>query len=223
MRSIFKQFKLIKTRAIEIFWGLITPGQVRFKDIWPKINQVEGLLAEGQEEWLFKAAKSLSGGARILEIGCFKGRSTVSLAYGCLGTRKQVFTIDKFKGIYQDVENRQNLKDVFEKGFYEEWKRNIERNGLGEYVVPFMGDSRALSRIWTASINMLFIDGSHKFEDVMDDFNNFFPYVAPNGIIAIHDVMPEWEGPYRAWHKHIKYKLNNIGKIAILAYGRKPS
>jgi len=39
-------------------------------------------------------------------------------------------------------------------------------------------------------IDMLFIDADHSREAVLDDFNNCLPYVAPHGLILLHDVHP---------------------------------
>lgn len=51
-------------------------------------------------------------------------------------------------------------------------------------------------------INMLFIDADHSKQAVMQDFKDFFPFVAPHGIILLHDthpgneylIQPEWCG-----------------------------
>jgi hypothetical protein len=121
------------------------------------------------------------------------------------------------------VEYRQDLAPVFEEGFFEEWRANIERNGLLEYVTPLVGRSQEIAQIWAAPIHMLFIDGSHQFKDVMSDFANFYPHVVPNGIVALHDVVPNWDGPYRAWHEYIKHQLRGVGAVSTLAHGRKPA
>jgi predicted O-methyltransferase YrrM len=219
IKSIIERITRSALDAVEV---LTSPEQAKFDDIWSKIDQVEGLLVPGQEEWLFRAAQSLPDSARIVEIGSFKGRSTVCLGYACLGTRRQVFSIDRFKGVYQDVEGREQLESAFEGGFFDEWRANIERNGLLEYVTPLVGHSQEIACIWRAPIHMLFIDGSHRFEDVMADFAGFYPYLVPNGLVALHDVTPSWEGPYRAWHEHIEHRLRGTGMVSTLAYGRKP-
>lgn len=205
--------KLLKTPIIK--------RGVDFNDIRANIDDVEGFLVKGQEEWLFKKAKSLPDGARIVEIGSYKGKSSVCLGYGCLGSRKHVFSIDTFRGVYQDVEDREQIRPNFEKGFFDEWLSNLERNGLLEYVTPLVGRSEDVSRFWAAPIHMLFIDGSHKFEDVIADFNNFYPYVVEEGLIALHDVNPNWDGVYRAWNSHIEKKLKDTGFVSTLAYGQK--
>lgn len=213
--------KRMKGYSVDTIQALIKPEVVRFRDVWPRIDRVEGFLVPGQEEWLFRTARSLPDGARIVEIGGYKGRSTVCLAYGCVGSRRHVFTIDRFKGVYQDIERSESLRDTFESGFFDEWRANVEVNGLLEYVTPLMADSREIARIWAAPIHMLFIDGSHKFEDVVADFAGFYPHIVPNGVVALHDVTPSWEGAYRAWHEYAKHYLQNHGALSTLAHGRK--
>ncbi len=41
------------------------------------------------------------------------------------------------------------------------------------------------------TINMLFIDAHHSKESVLEDFEHFFPFVADQGIILLHDGYPK--------------------------------
>jgi predicted O-methyltransferase YrrM len=49
------------------------------------------------------------------------------------------------------------------------------------------------------SINLLFIDACHSREAVLRDFHNFFPFVAPHGLILLHDTHPSPEILPRGW------------------------
>lgn len=40
------------------------------------------------------------------------------------------------------------------------------------------------------TIDLLFIDADHSKEAALQDFRNFFPYVAPHGLILLHDSHP---------------------------------
>jgi hypothetical protein len=40
-------------------------------------------------------------------------------------------------------------------------------------------------------IDMLFIDACHSETSVWEDFWNFFPYIAPHGLILLHDAHPK--------------------------------
>lgn len=42
-------------------------------------------------------------------------------------------------------------------------------------------------------INMLFIDADHSKTAVLQDFQDFFPFVAPHGLILLHDTHPKDE------------------------------
>jgi len=42
-------------------------------------------------------------------------------------------------------------------------------------------------------IDMLFIDANHSKESVLEDFENFFPFVSDQGIILLHDGYPKNE------------------------------
>ena len=46
--------------------------------------------------------------------------------------------------------------------------------------------------------NLIFIDASHKFEQVQKDFDNSWSVLAQNGIICIHDT----HSPSKEWNKH---------------------
>lgn len=70
-------------------------------------------------------------------------------------------------------------------------------------------------------INMLFIDADHSKEAVLKDFRDYFPYVAPHGLILFHDthpgeeylIQPEWCGTaYQA----IEELLNENGPYELM-------
>lgn len=203
-RAIFKMKKIAR--------GFI-PAEREFRRVWPLIEPIEGWLFGGQEKWLFKQARALPDGANIVEIGSFKGRSTCCLAFGCRGTKKRVFAVDSFDG---------NSWDFHERGFFEAFRRNVERCGLSEYVEPVAGVSSDVAKTWNKPIHLLFIDGSHRYEDVLADYAGFFPHVVPNGIIAFHDVQDCWPGVLQAWHGTVKRQLSGVGYCSTLGYGRKP-
>lgn len=193
-----------------------------FRRVEKHINAIEGWLTPGQEFWLFSAAWELRPGARIVEIGSYKGRSTVSLAFACVNTRKHVFAIDRWQGVYEDIKDQHQLHNTFDKGFFHVWEHNIIANHLQDYVTPLVGNSSDIAKIWRAPIDMLFVDGSHQYEDVVADFEYFFPYVVPGGLMAFHDVTPEWDGCWRAWHNHIAPRLCNIDSYSTISFGYKP-
>jgi predicted O-methyltransferase YrrM len=189
------------------------PG-MRWAKVKPCVDPIEGFLPPVEGKRLFQMVRSLPERAVILEIGAYKGRSTCYLAFGCLGTKKHVYSIDTFCGNDTDFPRAES--------FLKEWKANIELCGLSCYVTPLIGLSREFYSSWSSLIHLLFIDGSHQYEDVLADFEHFFPHVVPGGIVAFHDVVPGWEGPYRVWNEYVRGRLQGVEILASLAYGRKP-
>lgn len=205
------------TKVVTLAVGLaknLSPSERAFQKIWTSIENIEGfLVSPDQERWLFKTAKALPNGAVIVEIGSYKGRSTCCLAYGCRGSRKCVFAIDTFEG---------NEVDFYRRGFLNEFNYNLESRSLSSYVTPIKSISTEAARLWNKPISLLFIDGSHQYEDVLADFDAFFPHIVPGGIVALHDVVETWPGVLKAWENVIKHKLDNIGTCSTIAYGTKP-
>jgi len=191
---------------------------VKFEDVRERIYSIPGLLMVGQEEWLFEMAKSLPDEAVILEIGGYLGRSTCCLAFGCVGTRKRVFTVDTFDA---NLDSEIDESHTGVRKFYGVWKRNVEKNGLLEYVIPMVGFSRDIAKSWERMIDFLFIDGSHKYEDVLADFDSFYPYVRAGGLVAFHDVEGGHPDVVRVWHEKAEKVLTEIGRCASIAFGRK--
>lgn len=58
-------------------------------------------------------------------------------------------------------------------------------------------------KTWDKQIDYLFIDGDHKYESVLQDYNDWLPFVKIGGIIGIHDSAVNrggpmyWPGPSR--------------------------
>ncbi|MEG4918222.1 class I SAM-dependent methyltransferase [Microcoleus sp. B7-D4] len=181
------------------------------------VEAIEGFMVPGQEEYLFNKVKSLPDDAAIVEIGSYKGRSTVAMAYACIGTNRKIYCIDTWDG---------NDIDFPDRNFLEIWQQNVKKNGLSQYVVPFQGYSHQVLSQWkelvgNQEIDLIFIDGSHQFLDVLKDFEQSFALVKEGGWIAFHDVVPTWPGSERVWHKIAKYRLANHEYSSTLACGQK--
>ena len=214
-QAAFRGAKSVLARRAMRIGQLVSPVEREFRRIWPIIDSMEGLLVSPiQERWLYEVARSLSEGAVIVEIGSYKGRSTACLAYGCRRSRKRVYSIDTFNG------NETDFKGPGRGNFFDDWQRNISVNDLGKYVTPVIGDSRIIGKEWALGIDMLFIDGSHFYEDVIADFDNFSPHVVKGGIIAMHDVGSH-SGPTRVWEER-RYLLQDWAKCSTIAFGTKP-
>lgn len=190
---------------------------VTYQTIHDAVKSIPGFMIPGQEEYLFNKVQSLPEEAVIVEIGSFKGRSTVAMGYACIGTNRKIYAIDTWDG---------NDSDFSERQFFEIWRQNIQINGLEEYVIPLRGYSHDTLSCWHEltdgkDIDFIFIGGSHQYLDVLKDFELSFPLVKDGGWIAFHDVIHTWPGPERVWHKTAKYILVNHEYSSSLACGQK--
>lgn len=129
----------------------------------------------------------------IVEIGAFKGRSTVFLARGAKVRGGLVHVVDHFRGSPEMRKNGENEIDEVTKGesLYPHFCTTIRAFGLEDYVVPHIGWSRDIGLIWGAPIGLLFIDGSHDYKSVETDFNSWAGHVADGGLICFHDYADE--------------------------------
>ncbi|MEH2253605.1 class I SAM-dependent methyltransferase [Nostoc sp.] len=190
---------------------------VSYQNIHDAVESIEGFMVPGQEEYLFNKVKSLPEDAVIVEIGSFKGRSTVAMAYACTGTKRKIYCIDTWDG---------NEADFSERQFFEIWQQNVQLNGLEQYVIPLRGYSHNVLNKWyeltgDKAIDFIFIDGSHQYLDVLKDFELSFSLVRNDGWIAFHDVVHTWPGPERVWHNIAKLRLVNHEYSSTLACGQK--
>ena len=139
------------------------------------IDRLDGLLESGEGEELIKLGRQAK---RILEIGVYKGKSTCHLAFKTKGI---IFSVDTFKGTpdpaYKDLDMSRAKKAFIQ---------NINKFGFQDRVVLFEAKSEALFKVWSAEIDLLFIDGDHSLEGVEKDFR-FSRFLVPGGKIAFHD------------------------------------
>ena len=94
-------------------------------------KEIDGWLTQEESVFLFNAAKEIPGDTSILEIGAWKGKSSVLLGLGAkAGNQAQVFSIDPHTG---SPEHKERYGEV---DTLAEWKANIKDAGLTKTVTP---------------------------------------------------------------------------------------
>jgi SAM-dependent methyltransferase len=137
------------------------------------------------------------------------------MAFACVGTNKRIFSVDTFTG-----NNGQMGKA---NDFQEEWAGNLRRFGLERYVTPLRGFTFQVvpDRSLYPPPDFVFIDASHEFIDVVEDFRTIYPYVKEGGFVSFHDVEVGWPGPWRMWKDFASHILADHEFSHSLACGRK--
>ena len=172
--------------------------KMEWQQVWELIKNQEGWTTEEELHELFNAARQCDPRGVIVEIGCYKGRSTLALAYGSKsGLGITVHTIDIFTDFASPPVRRTGKIDgqKFKGDFLREAMKNIADHRMIDIVNIIQGLSEEVGKKWDKPISVLFIDGDHELESVRTDFNLFSPFVIKGGVIMLHDV-GYFPGPY---------------------------
>lgn len=162
---------------------------------WQRVRAAPGYLTEREARFLALAAAAAPGHGAILEIGSFKGKSTVGLAsiaawYG-LG---RVVAVDPFTA---PAHTDPNLRGAASS--YDDFCRTLAAAGLTHQVEVHQAVSRDVARGWQRPIRLLWIDGDHTYAGAKEDLDLFAPHLVDGGIVALHDVLHPFEGPIRVF------------------------
>jgi len=153
------------------------------KSIQAEVEAVDGWLNPEEGRLLYRLARRCKGRGAIVEIGSWKGKSTIWLSNGSLaGSHAKVHAIDPHTG---SPEHSEMFGKVWT---FEEFQRNIEQAGVTEVVVPHVDFSTAVAKTFSESVELIFVDGLHEYEGVRDDFEAWFPKVVNGGWMAFHDT-----------------------------------
>jgi len=178
---------------------------------------VEGWLARAEGKLLCRLAQRCTGRGVIVEIGSWKGKSTVWLGSGSrMGSQTKVHAIDPHTG---SPEHHDLFGQVWT---FHEFQRNIRQVGLDDIVVPRVEASVPAASNFAEPVELIFIDGLHEYEGVKADFDAWVPKVIDGGIVAFHDTTG-WDGPKRVVIDHL-FKSRNfrkVGFVCSITYGEK--
>jgi MMP 1-O-methyltransferase len=138
----------------------------------PLIADVPGWLTDEEGEALYELARSCTGRGVIVEIGSWKGKSTICLGVGSQdGGGVPVYAVDP----HADYR-------------FGNFKTNVERARIAELVRPIASLSQAAADDFDEPIELLFVDGSHEYDLVLEDFEKWVPKVVDGGWVAFHDT-----------------------------------
>jgi MMP 1-O-methyltransferase len=168
---------------------------------------VSGKLLHQEGELLWNLARNCAGKGVIVEIGSWQGKSTTWLAAGSKeGARARVYAI------YPHILHPENLQI---------YRENMKRAGVDDLVEPLVMTSNKAAENFDKPVELIFVDGDHKYEAVKSDFELWFPKVTDGGTIAFHDVNSP--GPRRLVDETIRKSshLRDLGVKVQILYAKK--
>jgi len=145
-------------------------------------------------ENLYEAAIAAApDGGMLVEIGCWMGKSAHFMCskIRASGKKLRFVCVDTWQG---SVEHQPHMAALggSVRPHFDKFMKEHE----GYYEAIQKPSLEAVHDFPDASINFLFIDGSHEYDDVKADVTAWLPKVVPGGVIAGHDF--NWEGVRRA-------------------------
>jgi len=163
---------------------------------------------------LFEAAARYARCGPVLEVGSYCGKSTIYLAAAAREAGQLVVTVDHHRGSeehqpgweYHDpnlVDPAAGRLDTLPR-----LRATLAAAGMEDDVVVVVGRSAAVARLWRTPLGMVFIDGGHTDPAAVTDYEGWAPWVAPGGVLAIHDVFGDpadgGQAPYRIYQRALK-------------------
>ena len=138
----------------------------------PLLADVPGWLTDEEGEALYDLARACTGRGAIVEVGSWKGKPTICLGLGSrAGASVPIYAIDP----HADYR-------------FGDFKTNIDRAGITELVRPIASLSQPAADDFDEPIELLFVDGSHEYDLVLEDFEKWVPKVVEGGWVAFHDT-----------------------------------
>ena len=160
--------------------------QRTFEQVWEVAAGIEGWMTRGQAEALYEAARKCPHGGRIVEIGSFRGRSTIVLA-GAAPEGARVFAIDPHAGNDRGPEEITGYAEAAE-GDRATFLANLASAGVSDRVTHLrMFADAALAEI-AGPVDVLYVDGAHRYAPARADIRDWGGRVAPGGTLLIHDA-----------------------------------
>lgn len=159
---------------------------------------IAGWLEQEEIKWIASAAQTRRV---IIEIGCWKGRSTKALA---LCTPGVVYAIDHWEGSPSELATTYREIDLHgSDSVFSVFLENLEREIAAGKVIPIKAHSNQaicqLSSFAGASKpDMVFIDGDHQYVQVKRDIENYRPLLSPRGLLSGHDYSESHPGVVQA-------------------------
>lgn len=142
----------------------------------------------------------------FLEIGSYEGKSAIYMVEKFLtGKNSKIVCVDPFIFTYEYRKDFPNYEERFDSNTAKYGEKIVKRKGYSEEV---------LKTFEKESFDFIYVDGSHKAEDILIDANLSFKLLKPGGILAFDDYeltkgLSENEYPKLAIDRFLKENPNH--------------
>ncbi len=161
------------------------PAPPDFSATLADVADIQGWMTDGQARLLWDGARTVPDDGRIVEIGSFRGRSTVVLARAA-APGVEVVAIDPHAGNDRGPQEIDGYVDEAALD-HEVFSANLEGARVRERVTHVRAFSDAAHGEVPDPIDLLYIDGAHRYGPARTDIRDWGARVPPGGTLLIHD------------------------------------
>jgi predicted O-methyltransferase YrrM len=156
-----------------------------FSSALTAVAGIEGWMTDDQARRLWDAARTVPSGGQIVEIGSFRGRSAIVLARAA-PEGAGVVAIDPHAGNDRGPQEIEGYASEA-RSDNEAFLANLEAAGVSRRIRHVRQPSAAAHGEVEGPIDVLYIDGAHRYSPARDDIRGWGARVAPGGTMLIHD------------------------------------
>jgi hypothetical protein len=149
------------------------------------VEELEGWMTPAQGARLFAAAQRCPDPGRVVEIGSFRGKSTVVLA-SAAAADCEIYAIDPHAGNDRGPGEIEGYVDQASED-HERFKQNLRAGGVEDRVQHIREFSDAAHSQVNGPIDLLYVDGAHRYAPARADLRDWGARVTSQGTMLIHD------------------------------------
>lgn len=141
--------------------------------------------------------------SKIIEVGTWKGASAIRMANLCklLALNTRIICVDTWLGsaefwFVDDNDKERGLKRQY--GYpqvYQQFLANVLLTNNDQMIIPLPATSTIGARLLLARGirgDLIYIDGSHDFKDVLSDLDSYLPVLKEGGVMFGDDFVDHW-------------------------------
>ena len=143
----------------------------------------------------------------IIEVGAWYGQSTINMAKILKEDKRdcKITTVDTWLGALEFIDKNKTkrggvhnllIKNGYPQAYYQ-FLSNVVHNEVQDYIEPFPNTSLIGARYFAQKnikADLIYIDASHDYEDVLSDLKAYRPLLNDGGIIFGDDYRRDWPG-----------------------------
>lgn len=144
---------------------------------------------------------------QVLEVGSLLGASAIHMGKLMHQHRidGNITCVDTFLGSCEHyLKSRGLWRRMLASGrynFFDEFLGNVEQAGVSDVVTPFVQTSTNAARLFRdigLRFDLIYLDASHEYVDVLADLRAWYPLLAPGGVLVGDDFEDPWYDIIRA-------------------------